>query len=178
MFWAAEGAPYSIILNYRGLGAFDLFLSAIQIPVPMEHSLIEEAMTETPALDLAFLLSRLDEEAGLSDEEILEESRQSGETPALAALAVKKVMFEGLPTAWRMSAEAGSIEQRLRPLLLLTLSKLASIGITCPPADGLRLIRDFLRNEWPDLGWKTADTREVVSRFLSFAHKTAYLELA
>jgi hypothetical protein len=136
-------------------------------------------MTETPALDLAFCLSRLDEEAGLSDEEILEESRQLGETPALAALAVKKVMFEGLSTAWKtVGAEAGSIEQRLRPLLLLTLSKLASIGISCPPADGLRLIRDFLRTEWPDVGWEPADTREVISRFLSFAHKTAYLELA
>jgi hypothetical protein len=137
-------------------------------------------LTETENLDLAFFMSRLDEEAGLSDEEILEESRQIGETPALAALAVQNVMFQALSTGRsRLGAETGlSLEQRLRPLLLLTLSKLASIGISCSPPDGLRLIRDFLRTEWSDLACKPADTPEVVSRFLVFAHKTAYLQLA
>ena len=125
------------------------------------------------------LLSRIDEDAGLSDEELLEEARSRGEVPSAVADATRKIMLEALsPHRLRFREESQVLAyQRFRPLLLLALSRLASIGIGCAPADGIRLIREFFVNDWPNFG-RDAGVEQVIGGFLSYAHKTARFELS
>jgi hypothetical protein len=125
------------------------------------------------------LLSRIDEDAGLSDAELLEEARSRGEVPSALADAARKIMLEALsPHRVRFREESQVLAyQRFRPLLLLALSKLAAIGIGCSPADGIRLVREFFVNDWPDFGCD-AGVERVVGGFLSYAHKTARFQLS
>lgn len=124
------------------------------------------------------LLSRIDEDAALSDEELLEEARSRSEAPSMVADTVRKIMLQALSSHRVRFREESQVLAylRFRPLLLLALSRLSSIGIGCSPADGIALIREFFVNDWPNFG-RGAGVEHVVGGFLSYAHKTARFEL-
>ena len=99
---------------------------------------------------------------------------RGGKSPSALADAARKIMLEALsPHRVRFREESQVLAyQRFRPLLLLALSKLASLGIGCSPADGIRLVREFFINDWPDFG-RDAGVQRVVGGFLSYADKGA-----
>jgi len=124
--------------------------------------------------DMFSALCRLEDEARLSDEQIIEDARFHGEIPSVLAAVTKGVMLEALETNLNDRFEL-TAHQRFRPLLLLTMSRLALIGIGCSPATGAKLVRDFFASKPAQRDWMAKD---VIEGFLSFAHEASVLEVA
>ena len=121
------------------------------------------------------ILARLDDEVVMSDEEVIEEQELLGCDWSVIVSTTKKALLNALPASdLRVRVEAQrEAYRRFRPLLLLALSKLAHIGVRCPPVRALRLIRAFfdaqpMREEWV--------ASHVIDAFLSFAHARAAFE--